>query len=1245
MAGEGIKIGAAYYELSLDAANLVAGMEKARQASVRSAQQIAQATGLSEKAVTRYAQTAIRDHQRAAAAAEQAATRTAQAQARLAAGTAGVLKGVGSLVGGYVGLTAAASLFEKGLGKVVESTRAAEQSAFSLSKTYLASSGGMTQFANEFATATNRSQVAVQQAAVKVAGLTREYGLSVAQVQSLIRISSDLAAVYGKDLPDAAGRLEAAIRGEAESAEILGLSLSDGVVATRQLGQENKELFEKLTDSEKAQLRLAEATRQLGDRQGAANERTQTALGAFDRLDAATTDLGANLGQRLLPVVAQIANVLSTMAEASLAALNAMNDLSRLDAGALANIASGLLNPAGVVATIAAGQNPFFPSATDPQGPALGPTPNEVAQAQNAAAVDAIKAKAQRRADLEAQAEAAEKKAEAEIATIEKERDAKERWYDEERTRIEARKHYQLEDIEARKDAVLASLEAEKQAAADRFDDLIKQTEREKQLRLDVAEAAHDAAEGAIADQARLNAATRQGEDRSIGDARRSEDRARADAIEAEDTARETAHRDELRRLEARHDAVMAGLEAEAAAVKKDTERRLRAIDQQADAARRVSDRAIRNIESQADREDERHRKAMRALDDELDARKQALDVQLDALDAAERAEDAARRTSDLQKRVTDAQGAVTRATGTGTPEEIAQAREELVRAYRVGNETSIANATERLRQLAGAGVEAVKEASEDLAEAQEALRLEGVDQTRDTERAKIEAAKAAIDEEGQARMRAEDDRSRERKRALDADKQAEQDRLKARLETLEKKKRAEQDSSAKEVEAIRARTDQERASYELATQSAKDAFTEQSRVIDQRREIEDRAIDDRRVVEDRDRADRRAAEDEALRLHKAAVDAALEQERRDAEEHYNGPNGVITQAKAASAASEREYSRRLAAARAAFEEERKQAALIYTNPEKTGLLDLLASAREAEFNSLEASKKTWQQWSKDVQQAVKDAMRGLSSPAGDAPAGALAASGQNTSTSTETTRSNKSGQKVQGDVVSWLNDAMDITGVGNNWLAGLQKLVKLESGGDPHNVNPEDVIDSRGVNLGKAKGLLQMLTPTFQSHRDRSLPDDVFDPVANAVAAIRYIQAEYGHVNHIPGLNDGGKFKGYAAGGWIDEPIIGRGLRSGTRYAFGERERELVVPGSMLQATAAGIDRSPLVGPMPTRNYAAVGASLSGFAAGGGNSSSIHEGDVNFYGLTYEEAEVRQRRKQHRDKLLRGVAALGRRR
>ena len=44
--------------------------------------------------------------------------------------------------------------------------------------------------------------------------------------------------------------------------------------------------------------------------------------------------------------------------------------------------------------------------------------------------------------------------------------------------------------------------------------------------------------------------------------------------------------------------------------------------------------------------------------------------------------------------------------------------------------------------------------------------------------------------------------------------------------------------------------------------------------------------------------------------------------------------------------------------------------------------------------------------------------------------------------------------------------------------------------------------------------------------------------------------------------------YRPYAAGGWITEPVIGAGLRSGATYTIAERGPEYVVP--MRRATAA---------------------------------------------------------------------------
>lgn len=67
---------------------------------------------------------------------------------------------------------------------------------------------------------------------------------------------------------------------------------------------------------------------------------------------------------------------------------------------------------------------------------------------------------------------------------------------------------------------------------------------------------------------------------------------------------------------------------------------------------------------------------------------------------------------------------------------------------------------------------------------------------------------------------------------------------------------------------------------------------------------------------------------------------------------------------------------------------------------------------------------------------------------------------------------------------------------------------IRTESGGNPRAINNWDINARNGV---PSKGLLQTIDPTFQAHRDRSLPNDVYDPFANIVASMRYAMSRYG--------------------------------------------------------------------------------------------------------------------------------------
>ena len=57
----------------------------------------------------------------------------------------------------------------------------------------------------------------------------------------------------------------------------------------------------------------------------------------------------------------------------------------------------------------------------------------------------------------------------------------------------------------------------------------------------------------------------------------------------------------------------------------------------------------------------------------------------------------------------------------------------------------------------------------------------------------------------------------------------------------------------------------------------------------------------------------------------------------------------------------------------------------------------------------------------------------------------------------------------------------------------------------------------------------MQVIDPTFRAYRDPSLPNDIWDPMANVVASMRYARARYGSLAAAydrPG--------GYDSGGWL---------------------------------------------------------------------------------------------------------------
>lgn len=118
----------------------------------------------------------------------------------------------------------------------------------------------------------------------------------------------------------------------------------------------------------------------------------------------------------------------------------------------------------------------------------------------------------------------------------------------------------------------------------------------------------------------------------------------------------------------------------------------------------------------------------------------------------------------------------------------------------------------------------------------------------------------------------------------------------------------------------------------------------------------------------------------------------------------------------------------------------------------------------------------------------------------------------------------------ASGSMRQWLTKALKVT---NHYSPeNLNKLVgraMQESGGNPKAINNWDVNAKKGT---PSKGLLQVIDPTFSTYHLDGY-DDIWNPVDNAVAAVRYMYARYGHV---VGPGPGG----YARGGIVMQQLAG---------------------------------------------------------------------------------------------------------
>ena len=102
--------------------------------------------------------------------------------------------------------------------------------------------------------------------------------------------------------------------------------------------------------------------------------------------------------------------------------------------------------------------------------------------------------------------------------------------------------------------------------------------------------------------------------------------------------------------------------------------------------------------------------------------------------------------------------------------------------------------------------------------------------------------------------------------------------------------------------------------------------------------------------------------------------------------------------------------------------------------------------------------------------------------------------------------------------------------------LDSLMRRMNQESGFNPRAVNDWDSNAKRGT---PSKGLMQVIGPTFRAYARPGFDKDIFDPLSNILASIRYTRAAYGSLkrgwDRPGGYADGGLVKPFLhdSGGW----------------------------------------------------------------------------------------------------------------
>lgn len=155
-------------------------------------------------------------------------------------------------------------------------------------------------------------------AAAKIGAQLKTAGVPMDQIadktKTIIQQGADLSATYGGTAAAAVDALSSAMRGEADPAERLGLSVSAAAVAAEMMAEGTSKLTGKAATAAKAQATMNLIAKQGASSMGQFAAQSGTAAEAQQIAGAAMKNMASTMGQALLPAATAVGNALAAVA-------------------------------------------------------------------------------------------------------------------------------------------------------------------------------------------------------------------------------------------------------------------------------------------------------------------------------------------------------------------------------------------------------------------------------------------------------------------------------------------------------------------------------------------------------------------------------------------------------------------------------------------------------------------------------------------------------------------------------------------------------------------------------------------------------------------------------------------------------------------------------------------------------------------------------------------------------------------